>query len=198
MLIRHGQTDWNKEERFRGRTDIELNETGLKQALAAGNALCQLDIGAIYTSPLKRAQKTAAVIADCTGKPLLIADELIDIDFGQFQGLTAAEAAARDKALWQMWVDSPHQVHFPEGESLPIVETRINLAIDKAREYGDRTVVMVSHSVVCKVMVCHIVGLDLSHFWQIDQATGAITVFETRNNMLVASKINDTCHLKAV
>ncbi len=171
---------------------------GLSQATLTGKALCPANISAVYTSPLKRALKTAAGIAACTERPLITMEELIDIDFGEFQGLTTAEAFARNTVLMQTWLDQPQLVDFPGGENLSVVEGRGKRAIDRAKqEHPDGTVVMVSHSVVCRVMVCHVIGLDLSHFWQIDQATGAINVFETRNNQLVASKINDTCHLKA-
>ena len=130
---------------------------------------------------------------------MLVADDLIDIDFGQFQGLTSAEARAKDETLWRTWVQSPHLVTFPQGESLAVVRERVRSAIDKAGDQQPgKTVVMVSHSVVCKVMVCHITGLDLSHFWQFDQGTGALSVFEVRNNMLIASRLNDTCHLQGL
>ncbi|MBI4332616.1 MAG: histidine phosphatase family protein [Chloroflexi bacterium] len=199
ILVRHGQTDWNKEERFRGRFDIELNETGLKQAELAGQALLRLDVAAIFASPLKRALKTGEIIAARTGKPLSVTDGLIDIDFGEYQGLNSAEAKTKDETLWRKWLDSPQLVSFPGGESLASVEERVRLTIGKAREQQPgKTVVMVSHSVVCKVMVCHVIGLDLSHFWQIDQATGALSVFEERNSQLVASRINDSCHLKEI
>ncbi len=168
------------------------------QAEAAGKALDSVGATAIYASPLKRAWQTGSIIADCTGKPLITDNNLIDIDFGQFQGLTAAEASAKDNELMQLWIHHPQIVNFPGGESLAVVQDRVNTAVARAMElHPDETIVMVSHSVVCKVMVCHVTGLDLSHFWQIDQATGGISVFERRNNMLVASKINDTCHLKS-
>ncbi len=176
-----------------------MNDTGRRQAEAVGTALRTNGIAAIYASPLKRAWETGSIIAGCCGKTLLADSNLIDIDFGKFQGLTGAEASAIDPELMDHWIRQPQTVSFPGGESLAIVEKRVSTAIDAAvRDHTDETIVMVSHSVVCKVMVCHITGLDLSHFWQIDQATGGISVFERRNNMLSAVKINDTCHLKSV
>ncbi|MBI2934106.1 MAG: histidine phosphatase family protein [Chloroflexi bacterium] len=197
ILVRHGQTDWNKEERFRGRFDIELNQTGRAQAVAAGNLLRGHGIAAIYTSPLKRAWETGSIIADATGRPLVTEQDLIDIDFGRFQGLSTTEASAIDPGLMRQWLHHPQQVVFPGGESLPVVEKRAGQVISRVvNDHPDEAIVLVSHSVVCKVIACHITGLDLSHFWQIDQATACISVFERRNNMLVATRINDTCHLR--
>jgi broad specificity phosphatase PhoE len=95
-----------------------------------------------------------------------------------------------------MWADSPHLVSFPKGESLAEVRERVSSAVLKLmQEHTEETIAIVSHKVVCKVLVCHLMGLDLSHFWKIEQDVCAINVFESRNNLLVASKINDTCHL---
>lgn len=198
-LVRHGQTDWNKEERYRGRFDLSLDETGLRQAEATGLALRKFNIAAVYTSPLKRAMQTASAIADAIERPLFTSEELIDIDYGQWQGLTPAEAADQDGALYQEWLESPQTVSFCKGESLGTVEKRVSAALAKAMaRHPNETVAMVSHKVVCKVFVCHILGLDLSHFWQVEQNLSAINLFEHRNNAFVATTLNDTCHLKGL
>ncbi|MFO7996535.1 MAG: histidine phosphatase family protein [Dehalococcoidia bacterium] len=88
MLVRHGDTDWNVEEIFRGRADVELNETGVKQAELLGKYLEFVPIEAVYSSPLKRALRTAEIIAGFHNIDITSCRELIDFDYGEWQGLS--------------------------------------------------------------------------------------------------------------
>lgn len=199
IIIRHGQTNWNKEERYRGRFDIALDEIGLRQSGATGVALKNLNVSAIYTSPLKRAIQTASAIANATGRSVISSDGLIDIDYGEWQGLKPAEAAAKDSELYTRWMESPHTISFKLGESLRSVEDRVSKVVDVIiQKHPNEVVAMVSHKVVCKVMVCHLMGLDLSHFWQIEQDLCALDIFENRFNSFIATRLNDTCHLRNI
>ena len=96
VLVRHGQTEWNRVERFRGRKDLLLDATGLRQALAAALRIKDWPVAAVYSSPLRRALETAKVIANQLDLPVEPLDGLIDLDFGDWQGLTAEEAAKQD------------------------------------------------------------------------------------------------------
>lgn len=84
--IRHGQTDWNKEDRFMGQTDIPLNETGLEQARVAAQSLVYIPFAAIVSSPLQRALATAEIISQATGKSITIVDELKEVNLGIMEG----------------------------------------------------------------------------------------------------------------
>ena len=86
-LVRHGQTQWNKEEIFRGTTDVPLNESGLKEARLAAEALREEPIKAVYTSPLARANQTAEAIARIHRMEARVIDDLRDICFGEWQGV---------------------------------------------------------------------------------------------------------------
>jgi broad specificity phosphatase PhoE len=131
ILVRHGQTGWNAGagaggERFRGRTDLPLNETGLAQAQAlAGRFMADrqgLPIVALYASPLLRAQQTLAPLATQLGLPIQAHPGLLDINYGRFQGLTHTEAADLYPELYRLWRITPGQVRFPEGEGLADVD----------------------------------------------------------------------------
>ena len=199
ILVRHGQTEWNREERFRGRADLLLNETGLRQALAAGLHMKGWPIAAIYSSPLKRALETAKIIANQLGLPVKPLHGLIDIDFGDWQGLSTKEAAEQDSELYKTWLEFPHQVRFPGGESLADVRQRVLAAVDGiAAEHGGHTVILVSHMVVCRVLLCAMLGLDESNFWQVEQDVCAINAFEVRDGVPTVTLVNDTCHLKSL
>lgn len=194
-LVRHGQTAWNKEEVFRGRADIQLNEVGRKEALLTGQCLEKIKVDLIYTSPLSRAVETAEAIARPHGKEAVVLQGLIDIDFGQWQGLSHETVRERYAELYQRWKDNPHLVRFPEGESLKEVRRRTLRAIDEILQaHVDETLVMVSHRVVNKTVLCGLLGLDDSHFWKIGQDTACINVLEFGKGF-VLRRLNDTSHL---
>ena len=196
VLVRHGQTEWNRVERFRGRKDLLLDATGLRQALAAALRIKDWPVAAVYSSPLRRALETAKVIANQLDLPVEPLDGLIDLDFGDWQGLTAEEAAKQDGELYKLWLERPDQVRFPSGEGLADVHDRVVAAVeDIAVKNPDRVVVLVSHNVVCRVLLCSLLGLDNSHFWQVGQDVCAINAFEIREGVPTVTLINDTCHL---
>lgn len=197
ILIRHGQTEWNRAEKFRGRADLALDETGVRQAKAAAERIANWPVSAFYTSPLKRALMTTQILASPFNLPVQPLSGLLDIDYGRWQGLSPEEAAAQDRNLFARWLEYPHQVQFPEGESLQDVRSRAVAALDSVLEdHKDKTVVLVSHMVVCRVLLCAVLGLDNSHFWQVAQDVCAINILEEKDGALVVTLTNDTCHLK--
>ncbi len=197
-LVRHGQTAWNREEVFRGRADIPLNEVGRKEALLTGQYLRGARVDSVYSSPLSRAVETAEAIARYQGKEVLISDDLIDIDFGRWQGASHEVVKDRYEGQYRQWIDTPHLVRFPGGESLEDVRERALRVIHEVKtEHTDETLVMVSHRVVNKTMLCGLLGLDNSHFWQIGQDTGCINVLEFKEGFTLRC-LNDTSHLKSI
>lgn len=196
ILVRHGQTAWNKQPRFRGQADIELDETGLAQAQATGNSLSRFPISAVYSSPLKRATATAQPIAEKQGITVQSHNGLLDIYFGKWQGLTPQQAREQDGALLDAWLKEPHKVTFPQGESLSDVRDRVTGAINELlHKHDGETIVMVSHVVVLKVALCVVLGLDDSHFWKMAQDNCAISIIKVKDGNYTVSLINDTCHL---
>ena len=198
ILARHGETEWNVQEIFRGRIDIALNETGIKQAELLAEYLRHLKIEAIYSSPLKRALKTAEVIASHHKLDIEIAPGLIDLDFGKWQGLTHQEVKDKYKELYTEWISCPDKVKIPAGESLNDVRKRATAVVDEVIAKYEGTVVLLSHRVVNKVLICALLGLDNSHFWNIRQDTCGITTFTYENERFILTKHNDTSYLRAI
>ena len=198
-LVRHGQTAWNKEEIFRGRTDVPLDETGLKQAELAGQYFKGIEIHAIYSSPLSRAWQTAQKIAQIQTVKVEPLEGILDMSFGDWEGHAHQEIRKMDNETYRQWVESPHLVKLPGGESLDDVRGRVMAALEEVlRKHSEKTIVLVSHRVVCKVMICAILGLDNSHFWQIAQDTTAINLIQYKKGKYILSLMNETCHLKAL
>jgi broad specificity phosphatase PhoE len=198
MLIRHGDTAWNVEEIFRGRANVELNEAGIKQAELLAKHLADESIVAIYSSPLKRALKTAKIIAASRHIDVINAPELIDFDYGEWQGLSHDTVKEKYKAPYDKWLNNPHLVKMPKGESLDDVRKRAISLIDRIIVKHEGTIALVSHRVVGKVVICALLGLDISHFWNIKLDTCGITTFAYENERFVLTKHNDTSFLKPV
>ena len=199
ILVRHGQTEWNREERFRGIVDVPLNATGWAQARAVGSRLSDYPIAAVYTSPLSRARDTARAIAERLSLPVRDMRGLKDIDYGMWAGLSVAEVEQRYPDLLAAWYAKPHTTRPPGGESLGELRKRSMKAVQEVIvQHQDDTVVLVGHVTLNRVVCCAILGLDDSHFWRVRQQNACINIFEHHDGRFDIVTLNDTCHLKAV
>jgi len=198
ILARHGETEWNVAEVFRGQIDIDLNETGVKQAELLSGYLSTSAIAAVYSSPLKRALKTAEIIAQPHKLKVNVDTDLIDFNFGKWQGLSHQEVKEKYRDLYATWITHPEQVRIPDGEALEDVSKRVIRVRNKVIENHRGTVVIVGHRVVNKVMICTLLGLDNSHFWKIRQDTCGISIFSYLNEQFILTKHNDTSFLRPV
>jgi len=198
VLVRHGQTAWNRENRFRGREDLPLDETGIRQAQAAARTIAQrYRPAALYSSPLIRTRQTAEPIGKATGATVQLDEGLIDIDYGDWQGLAPAEATAQYGALYEMWLQQPQFVAIPRGESLAEVRARVWVALTALRtRHAGQTIVLVGHQAINKALLGAVLGLDESAFWAIAQDTACINVFSWTGTRFVLELLNDTCHLQ--
>lgn len=199
VLARHGETDWNVSEVFRGRVDVALNETGVRQAELLGEYLSSVQIDAVYSSPLKRALETATAVACHHALKVDIVNGLIDFDYGEWQGLSQPEVKEKFRELHAAWMSHPEKVRMPAGESLEDVRRRAAGVVDKVVErYGQGSVLLVSHRVVNKVLICALLGLDNSHFWNIRLDTCGITSFIYDEGRFILARHNDTSYLKPI
>jgi broad specificity phosphatase PhoE len=199
ILARHGETEWNATEIFRGRVDVALNDTGLRQAQMLGEYLSREKINIVYSSPLQRAVKTAEAVAVLHKLDVNIVDNLNDIDCGEWQGLMLREVKERYAELYQDWLDTPEQVKLPGGESLEEVRSRVVPFVqDAVMRCGEGKIVLVSHRVVNKVLICALLGLDNSSFWSFKLDTGGITRFNFDGDRAVLTSHNDTSFLSSL
>ena len=199
LLVRHGQTAWNKDVRFRGTTDLPLSELGIAQAQRVAEWLRDEPIQAIFSSPLKRAVQTAQPLADALRLPIQTRNSLISVDYGEWQGHTPQEVSARWPDLYRIWMRSPDLVTFPGGESLPIALNRAVEMLDElSQAHPDQTVALFSHEIVTKALMLHLLGMELSAYWRIPQDNGCINAFSYEPSRRSLIYLNDTCHLKGL
>ncbi len=196
ILARHGQTAWNVVEVFRGQANVDLDETGVKQAELLAAYLRERKIEAVYSSPLIRAYKTAATIASKHNLKVTAAKELNDLKFGDWEGEPLPEVQEKYPTLFAEWVQTPNLVKIPNGETLDDVTKRATRFVNDIINKHRNTVVLVSHRVVHKVLILALLGLDNSHFWNIKMDTAAITTFVYENKSWVLNEHNNTSYLQ--
>jgi len=157
LLVRHGETDWNRDQRFQGHADPPLNETGREQARTVANELAADRIDAIYTSDLARARETAELIAERAGVPFVLEPQLREVDVGEWQGLTRAELAQRFPEGMRDWHERGHG--WERGETYEQLTERVLAALERivGRHPGER-VVVVGHGGTIRAIRAHVEG----------------------------------------
>jgi phosphoserine phosphatase len=196
LLARHGQTEWNRVERFRGQIDVPLNAVGRQQAQALAIRLTGEPIDIVCAGPLERARDTAAPLALRLGQSVQILDGFMDINYGAWAGISPAEAAEQDPELAARWRSAPHLVRFPDGEGLSDIRQRIVTALEEViSQLPNGTAFLVGHQVVNKVLLCAVLGLDNSSLWRIGQDNACLNILEHHDGLYNIITLNDTCHL---
>jgi len=196
MLVRHGETAWNRELVFRGQTDVPLNERGRLQAEAVADALEDCGIDAIYSSPLSRAVDTAKPLADRIGLGVALHEGLNDANFGEWQGMALSKVEAEYPDLFELWKRRPWELVFPRGESYRDVAARAYRALDEiAQRHAGDVVAVFTHRFILKALVCEAIGFH-EGFWRVFVATGSISeLWREESEGFVLAKLNDTSHL---
>jgi len=199
ILVRHGQTPWNKDKIFRGSKDIPLNDQGREEARLAGEWLKNETIHAAYCSPLSRARDTGEAIAQHHGLPVVDLPGLTDICYGDWEGLPLTEVKVRYADLYRQWETAPHTVRFPQGETLDEVRDRALVAVEEAmRRHSGQVILLAAHRAVNKVLLAAFIGLDNSHFWRLGQDTTAVNRFHRVGDVWHIMSLNDICHLRSL
>jgi broad specificity phosphatase PhoE len=204
VLVRHGETEWNREGRFQGQIDIPLNARGVRQAEAAREFLAPVAIHRAYTSRMARPRQTAEVIlAEHPGVPLTSTSGLVEIGHGRWEGRLEAEIAATWPELLTAWKQEPHTVTMPDGETLQQVWDR-SLATWQAIVRGlaaEETALVVAHDAVNKTILCALLGLSAADIWMVKQGNGGVSVVDYPHGPVgppVVCCLNLTGHLGGV
>jgi probable phosphoglycerate mutase len=199
LLVRHGETDWNRLHRFQGRSDVPLNENGIGQARALSESLRREPLLAIYSSPLIRALETARMIHSFhPGIPLVSEQGFAEMDLGAFDGLDAAHWASAHPEFLRAWQEDPSSVRMPGGETLAEVQARALESMDRVlrgHAPGDH-VLIAGHNFVNLTILCHALGTPLSRFREVRQGTAALNRLIRQEGRLWVEALNDRSHLR--
>ena len=206
LLLRHGETDWNRQSRFQGQIDVPLNATGRQQAQQAAAFLRQTPIKRAYSSPMARPRETAELVLEHHAHVPLIPDQgLLEIGHGLWEGKLEEEIQARWPQLLATWKAAPHQVVMPGpgGETIQQVSQRAVAAMERIAQDlvdGD-TALVVAHDAVNKAILCHLLGLSPAHIWSVKQGNGGVSVIdypEGGSGAAIVYSLNLTGHLGGV
>jgi 2,3-bisphosphoglycerate-dependent phosphoglycerate mutase len=197
LLVRHGQSTWNREHRIQGQLDPPLSDEGRRQAERVGQRLAGRRLAGFYSSDLKRAFQTAQAIQAVTGQNPEPMAGLREIYLGEWEGLHTDELAERFPQAWSSWSEEPNWDLVPGGEGAALFETRVAAALDGILErhhHGD--VLVVTHGGVIQIALHRVIGRASRGLFPFKIQNASISVIEKRDHRLIIGGVNDTSHLE--
>jgi ribonuclease H / adenosylcobalamin/alpha-ribazole phosphatase len=198
LLLRHGETALSRERRFAGRGDVPLTAAGMRQAAAVADRLAARGgIDLVLTSPLQRALRTAETVAAATAAPLQVEKDLAETDFGDWEGLTFAEASARWPDALASWLASA-DVPPPGGESFAAVAARVGAVTERLlAAHRNRMLLLVSHVTPIKVIACRALLAPPAAMFRIHLDVAALCEIDWfADGPALVRSLNDTAHLQ--
>ena len=196
ILVRHGETEWNKKLKFQGNKDIPLNQVGKKQANKLAARLANEKIDAIYSSDLDRAHQTAQMIAEEHDLEVESYPQLQEIDFGVWEGLTFEQIQAQYPQQFNAWEKNPEKNNPAQGENLTDVKNRVFKVIeDILEEQQDKTVLVAAHGGVNRVIISNLLEIPLSKCWRLQQDNTAVNIINIYQSEIILELFNSTYHL---
>jgi broad specificity phosphatase PhoE len=193
-LVRHGETQANRDGIFRGRGEVPLSADGLRQAQELRAYFSAREVQRVFSSPLRRAAQTAAA---CFPGRTVEPQELVNnLDLGRWAGRSKKEIAAEEPQLWRRWLTEPERMSFPNGESLTAVKARVRDFNRLLLTAGEESFAVVSHRSVLKCLLAEALGLGSSWFWKfhLDNASVSVLLHDPLRGFVLA-KLNETSHL---
>jgi broad specificity phosphatase PhoE len=208
FIVRHGQSEANRERLIQGpRIDAELSELGHRQAESVARALQDVELGALFCSPLLRARQTAEAVAqvhhvrhDDASHPAALAPqvvpELYEMDFGRFTGRNYEEVADDMEQVLDAWKLGFVDHAFPGGESPRLAQHRIRPFLGRIeRQARDGDVAIVAHGRINRILIASLTGAGLTRLEEFPQSNASITQLSVEGGRVVVRRLNDTSHL---
>jgi probable phosphoglycerate mutase len=197
ILVRHGHVEGISPERFRGQTDLPLTDLGVREAnLTAQYISTQWSADAIYASPLQRTMNTAEAIAKKQNLKVQPLPQLIDVNYGNWQGRAVDEVQSSESELYEVWKKHPQYAVIENGETLAEVQARVVRALDHMRKNNPAgTVIAVGHDATIRLFLNLAMGLSLRDYWTLKQDPCAINVLQFVGHDCRIQSINQTGHL---
>jgi len=198
LLIRHGMTNLQKEDRYWGNTDIPLNDLGITQAKQLSDRLMKEKITHVYSSTSSRALDTAKIIGDVHHRNVIACEELGECNFGYVEGLTYDEIKQLHPALAEK-LGKMEAVSFPGGESLEQFHTRVKTFLKRLEKHKPQdTVAIVAHGGSLRMLICHLLDMELKHWHRLRIDRASLSIVEMYPSISILNSLNDVAHLKSI
>jgi len=198
VLVRHGETDWNKAGRLQGHTNTTLSVAGRVQVKALRERLRGMKFEAVYTSDLMRTVETTTLLLEGSGLTPEPTALLREMNYGEWEGLTWAEVQERDPEAYEEWLRVDPNFEAPGGESLNALMDRAENFASRARQAGgDGNTLIVTHGGIIRMLVLHLLGLDASHYRRLaNPASASVTVVDLYGETAVLEIYADAAHYR--
>ena len=197
IIVRHGESEWNRIGRYQGQGDAPLSDLGLRQAEALALRLADEPLDAIFTSALQRAAKTAEAIARYhRDTPFEHSPALLEIHHGDWQGLLADEVIEHYGEGLREWREHPTRAQMPNGESFSNILKRVlDFKEYLCVAYSGRNVLISTHDVVVKILVADALGMNMDRINRIWVTNASISVIEYGEDLPYLVSLSEACHL---
>ncbi len=195
-FVRHGETEWNSTGKYQGQSDVALSQTGLCQAQALAARFPAETLDAIYASDLKRAAATAEAVVTRFRCPLEKDAALREIHFGDWEGHTYDEIAARWPEQGANFFRAPETLIIPHGETFPLLQKRAMQKIQEiAAKSEGKNVAVVAHGAILRTILVTLMHIPLHYLWSIRQDNTAVSILRLDHGFTTIELINSTAHL---
>ncbi len=197
IIVRHGESEWNKIGRYQGQEDTPLSELGRQQAEALARRLQREKLDAIYVSPLQRASNTARAIAEFHADvPFHTEPALLEIHHGDWQGMYSPDVKAQYVAELREWQLYPTRSQMPNGESFSnILKRVVDFKERLQNDHLNQTVLLSTHDVVVKILVADALGINMDRINRLWITNASISVIEYGNDLPYLVSLSEACHL---
>ena len=197
MLIRHGETEWNRTGRFQGHSDIPLTENGILQAQALSRNLIMDRVDKIYASDLVRAMETARPLANRFGLDVEPDPALRELHFGAWEGRYFRDINAEYPDIMKRFYRDPENVEIPESESFTDFQQRVSGRVREiVNKWHGKRIILVSHGAAIRILLADILSMPIRSVWHIAQYNTAVNRIRFEDDgFAVVDLVNDTAHL---
>ncbi|MEX5284217.1 alpha-ribazole phosphatase [Selenomonas sputigena] len=196
-LVRHGQTEWNVGGRFQGHSDVELAETGIRQAECLAEHFPAEKIDAIYSSDLQRAVSTAEFLAERFGCEVQKTENLREMNFGAWEGLTFEQIVEKWPEAGEQIFSAPDELKPPGGETFQDVEERAARTLEKiTSEHEGQRIILVAHGAFLRTILTYALHMPLRYVWRLRQGNTAVSRLTHGGHHFTVDYVNSIAHLE--
>lgn len=190
-LLRHCETDLNLQKVYYGRIDCPLNEQGILQAEVLRESFKDIELDVVISSPLQRCTQTVDILLERQNKKILLEPDILELDFGLWEGLHYKEISKKYPKEWQSWVSDWKNAHPPKGESFTQMYTRVSRALGRIlKEYQGKNIGIVTHKGCLQLIASILLAGDDRLFWNFTFDHGRYTLIEIIGGHIVMKKLN--------